>query len=1019
MNCKKFGRAAASMALVLSVVSTSAMAAPADLMGHDSLYVWDYHLTNYDKNGSIRVTPEKTTFALPSDQQDSGVPAYFAPDAVISETGGGGYGVSGQVEIQLSYESERDRAWVDAIRTDDSSSVQLVSFDENKRTVNAALGCSFEIGVKSSDGKHTVAKLTIPLGQSNFYSNGRYYVRVRAEGKETALIPIHVVNDKAPTITPQLDPVWTTEPKAFFDVSDMTYGVLMPAYAAELTYPDGTTKPLTIMKDWYLIGNLFVLYNDNEKEALFTQLGTYTLTVHSTGFKDMSCTFEMEKGQPIPGYTVDRTPTAKPKPKPVRVDAVSRATGGGSGSGGEGSMVMPANIIFNEDLLSNAQILGKLGLRTPESNSINRRWSFLMKNKWDAVYDADRRRGYDWMDYMDAVQRAKKNGEYLTFEEYAKHGKLSGGNPYAIKEVLEDGLLGETQMGGVYLGKLAPNMELIDAKGQKRPDQLIPEGEDMILSCDDAAYLKAITGIMVDDHQFPRLEEGRDYKIDDNRLTVYGRSLADFDFGPKRITLDADGYRRTYLNIVYGKNLEQNVQLEAKKPTFGHDEAVFVRLTNTQGDFMKHLQKVEIIDPKGVTTQLLTKDQGGDSSNDWYTVNDNTTIGILPGAFTQNGTYTVQVTAKYYGMRSTKVELTGELPEIGISKVSGTRVAPEGTYQLTLNEENGKWRLKKYQITVNGIRYLEQTESDTLRDNMFCWNVRTENQPVLYLSPSAFSKEQNEILITLEGYAPVRMLVDAASGYAVMTREETMPEGKEAPAFDSAQRVTDTAKPDHYRIHLSGDAQDYLNAIGAYTKVTVQHGDDTKTYQHQKILSGKHSFAVQDGLLELTADGFQTGKNTVTIAQVGGFKPLTFTVTVSEEAPSDDFDARAQMPTVEKKYGYYMLNYKAFSNEAVAEWLRTVTGVQVNETPYTSTEYASSVYHDTEYNVYSEKRTIYLGAKAFQDGKDNTIVLTDGKGTIKLRMNGSLKVELVQEEESSTVAATVAAFDAHTQLPAV
>lgn len=86
MNCKKFGRAAASMALVMSVVSTSAMAAPADLMGHDSLYIWDYHLTNYDKNGNIRATPEKTTFALPGDRQDSGIPEYYAPDAVISET---------------------------------------------------------------------------------------------------------------------------------------------------------------------------------------------------------------------------------------------------------------------------------------------------------------------------------------------------------------------------------------------------------------------------------------------------------------------------------------------------------------------------------------------------------------------------------------------------------------------------------------------------------------------------------------------------------------------------------------------------------------------------------------------------------------------------------------------------------------------------------------------------------------------------------------------------------------------
>lgn len=410
-------------------------------------------------------------------------------------------------------------------------------------------------------------------------------------------------------------------------------------------------------------------------------------------------------------------------------------------------------------------------------------------------------------------------------------------------------------------------------------------------------------------------------------------------------------------------------------------------------------------------------------------------------------------------MRSTKVELTGELPEIGISKVSGTRVAPEGTYQLTLNEENGKWRLKKYQITVNGIRYLEQTESDTLRDNMFRWNVRTEKQPVLYLSPSALNQPVNEVLITLEGYAPVRMLVDVANGYTVMTREDTMPKGREAPAFDSAQRVTDTAKPDHYRIHLNGDAQDYLNAIGAYTKVTVQHGDSTQTYQYRDILSSKQSFAVQDGLLELTADGFQTGENTVTIAQVGGFKPLTFTVTVSEEATSDNFDARAQLPTVEKKNGYYKLSYKLFPEQAVAEWMRTVTkeaiklrmndhlqvefvketdersaekfdarvqmpaveqkngyyklsykafpeqevaewmrtvtGVQVNETPYTSAAYASSVYHNTEYNVYAENSMIYLGAQAFKDGQDNTIVLTDGKGTIKLRMTEDLRLELV------------------------
>lgn len=996
MNGKKIGRAAASVALALSVVSTSALAAPADLMGHDSLYVWDYHLTNYDHNGNIRVTPQKTTFALPGEQQDGGIPAYYAPDAVISETGGGGYGVSGQVEIQLSYESESDRAWVDAIRTDDSSSVQLVSFDENKRTINAALGCAFDIGVPADDGTRTVAKLTIPLGQTNFYSNGRYYVRVRAEGKQTALIPIHVVNEKAPSITPQLDPVWTTEPKAFFDVTDMTYGVLMPAYAAELTYPDGTVKPLTIIQDWYLIGNLFVLYN-NSKEALFTQLGTYTLTVHATGFKDMSCTFEMEKGQPIPGYTVDRTPTAKPKPKPaVRVDAVSRATGGGSGGSGEGSMVMPANVIFNEDLLSNAQILGKLGLRTPESNSVNRRWNYLMKEKRDAVYDTDRRHGYDWADYMDAVQRAKKMGEYLTFEAYTKTGRIKGGNPYAVKEVLEDGLLGETQMGGVYLGRPAPEMELIDAMGRPRADVIIPEGEDMIVSCADPAYLQAITGILVDEHQFPRLEEGRDYQIADNRLTIYGNTLADFDFGPKRITLDADGYRRTYLNIVYGKELEQDVQLQAQKPAFSHGEPVFVELINTQGDFMKYLQKVELVDPKGVATQLLTREQGGDSSNDWYTVNGNTTIGIQPGAFRQNGAYTVQLTAKYYGMRSAKVELTGELPQIGVTAAAGTRVVPEGSYQLELREQDGKWRQKKYQITVNGTLYFEERLSDSPRGNRFLWNTRTENQPVLTLSPQAFTQPENEVVIALDGYAPVRMLVRQTNGYAVITDEAAMPEAQQPPAFDSAQLVTKSAKPDHYRIYLQDGMQDYTGTIGAYTQVSVRHEQDTETYRYDRILNGSRCFAVQNGILELTADGFKTGENTVTIAEAGGYSPLTFTVTVSEEEQDEDFDARVQVPTAEDHYRYYKLNYKAFG-ESAADWMRTITAVQVNDTEYTPAAYAGQVSYDTQYHVYAENGTIYLGGSGFASGKDNRIVLTDGKGTLTLRMSADLRIEVVTE----------------------
>ncbi len=52
-----------------------------------------------------------------------------------------------------------------------------------------------------------VGQLTIQTGQSNFFNNGRYYVRVVSSAGGSALVPIHVVNDEVPTLelkeTPQ------------------------------------------------------------------------------------------------------------------------------------------------------------------------------------------------------------------------------------------------------------------------------------------------------------------------------------------------------------------------------------------------------------------------------------------------------------------------------------------------------------------------------------------------------------------------------------------------------------------------------------------------------------------------------------------------------------------------------------------------------------------------------------------------------------------------------------------------
>lgn len=91
----------------------------------------------------------------------------------------------------------------------------------------------------------------------------------------------------------------------------------------------------------------------------------------------------------------------------------------------------------------------------------------------------------------------------------------------------------------------------------------------------------------------------------------------------------------------------------------------------------------------------------------------------------------------------------------------------------------------------------------------------------------------------------------------------------------------------------------------------------------------------------------------------------------------------------------YKLNYKAFSEAGVEDWLRTITAISVNDTPYTQAEYAGGVSYDSQYNVYVEDNTIYLGGQALKDGAENTIVLTSGKDTLTLRMTSDLKIEVV------------------------
>lgn len=89
--------------------------------------------------------------------------------------------------------TEAEKAWVDGI-----TNVALVAADERNNTLNENLDYTLDKAYPHNGG--TVACIQVPLGQSNFFSNGRYQLRVTSQG-ESKLFPIHVVNETVPSMT--------------------------------------------------------------------------------------------------------------------------------------------------------------------------------------------------------------------------------------------------------------------------------------------------------------------------------------------------------------------------------------------------------------------------------------------------------------------------------------------------------------------------------------------------------------------------------------------------------------------------------------------------------------------------------------------------------------------------------------------------------------------------------------------------------------------------------------------------
>ena len=990
-------------------------------LANGPVYVWDYHLTNYDAAGKVRVAPATTQFSLTNKEQDA--IKFYSPDAILKQddTASNLYKVSGTVELMFNYANGTDaeKAWVEGIKD-----VDLVSANENNTNLNIEL--NWQLNKEYQHGTGTVACITVPLGQSNFYSNGRYQLRVTSNGT-SKLFPIHVVNEVVPKLQSTSGSVKSGD-KVYFKVKNMTYGITQPIYRVDLTDPQGNTKTLTKIDDWYLIGDSFILYNDNTNNIPYE--GNYTVTVYADGFQQFSKTFFVTGGESL---NIRKAALA------YGIDTYSGSSLSGgsasSGSGSEGgSNTMNAYIVFNADLLANAKIMTKLNTGNEYATAIAERWAELSHIDVYAKGSSD---VYTYAGYADAVNDAHVAGAALTFADYAakENAEKTAGRPYAVKQVLEDNLLGETTTFSETSNKAAPDISLVKlVEGQYVVASEVTQGEDAIFQCLDKDYLKKLAengSIYKDTASYSSFTKDTDYTINTEKglITIKHSKLT---VGDNSITIKVNGYQTVRLSVPYQKVLEE-VSLSA--PTEAVELGKPVTITcnaenhkNGVCDFFANVTSVELTGPDGKTKTVLPKGQEG--SDLGYEVSNNTLV-LCKNQFADTwkekavGKYTLTLKAGY-GYETQKVEFeikakeeTPETPPVGDKDVPAYEswTITSGYYgrgELCFGA-NGKNDdiVKPYltaikEIKLNNTSLVPVSSSFSLGTGKYYVN-RNSFQTV-YFNAGDFSKEKSTtITIVADGYKDFTLVIGADGKVVTGGDSGETPGGDgEVTAKEPPMNWTASSFRGDYTLTSSMGNDDFMKAI---SEVSVNGNRYKKGYVSNNDV---YSTNETDGVIKL-GSGKMTSTPNVVVIKATGYKDLTLTIaadkTVTATAGDSSGSGSTETPETPSEEGkevpsyvgwnYYQLIFdQDGSNAEAATYLTKISKITIKnttgETVLTESSSGWSLDATQYYKLNSDSdKYISFSSSAFSKTGDNIITIqADGYKDLTLTItNGNLKTD--------------------------
>lgn len=996
-------------------------------LANGPVYVWDYHLTNYDAAGKVRVAPATTQFSLTNKEQDA--IKFYSPDAVLKQddTASNRYKVSGTVELMFNYAkgTDAEKAWVNGI-----TNVALVAADDRNNTLNESL--KWNLDKKYKHGNSTVACITVPLGQRNFYSNGRYQLRVTSNGT-SKLFPIHVVNETVPSLSITSAHVTSSDSRVYFEVEDMLYGITQPIYRVDLTDPKNDTKTLTKIDDWYLIGDTFVLYNDKEDTNLFPYSGNYTVTIYADGFQKFSKTFEVTGGE---------APTIQRAALPYGVDTYSGSSLSGgsasSGSGSEGgSNTMNAYIVFDADLLANANIMTALNTGNAYASAIAERWNELSHVD---VYAKGSTDVYTYTGYVNAVSDAHVAKENLTFADYAKKdtAKKDLGRPYAVKQVLEDNLLGETTTFSETSNKAVPDIVLV--KAVEKEDNTIEyvsisevtEGEDAVFKCNDAAYLEALeAGTVKSTSNYSAFVKDTNYTIDTEMglITIKQNKLT---LGQNNITLTVEGYQTARLSFNYQKVLEEvSLAGPTKAVEIGNPVTITCNAENHKDgvcDFFANVTSVELTGPDGQTKTVLPKGQEG--SDLGYEVSNNTLV-LCKNQFADTwkekavGKYTLTLKAGY-GYETQKVEFeikakeeTPVTPPVGDKDVpayeswtltrgyfgSGKLCFGASGHNSSAVQPylNAITAIKLGDVTLTPVSYSRQVEA-----NKYCIDKGTDQ--TIYFYPADFSiTDSTTITIVADGYKDFTLVIGADGKVVTGGDSGETPGGDgEVTAKEPPMNWTASSFRGDYTLTSSMGNDDFMKAI---SEVSVNGNRYKKGYVSNNDV---YSTNETDGVIKL-GSGKMTSTPNVVVIKATGYKDLTLTIaadkTVTATAGDSSGSGSTETPETPSEEGkevpsyvgwnYYQLIFdQDGSNAEAATYLTKISKITIKnttgETVLTESSSGWSLDATQYYKLNSDSdKYISFSSSAFSKTGDNIITIqADGYKDLTLTItNGNLKTD--------------------------